>query len=462
MKNKSSLLFLCLALAALLLGMLFGILAGMQYILPDFIKTVLPFNNLRPFHVTSVISWIVLSATGGVYYYLHENLKPSPAGLLPKIHFAVFLTTGILIYYSYYTQRFGGKEYLEFPPYLIVPIIFGWILFGVGYFKNIVKPLKDWPVYFWMWATGIILMVYHLSEAYLWLNPDIGLDFIRSLTIQWKAGGSFVGAWNMLVYGTAIFLMSKIKGDDSIGRSRLSFFFYFLGLTNLMFGWAHHLYIVPTAPWVRGVSYAISMTEWVILFSMIYQWKKSLPYFAKAGNQMSYKFLMAADFWIFLNLILALLFSIPAVNFFTHGTHVTVAHSMGTTIGINTTILLASLLYIARRLNPSMDTRLAEKGVKIFNVSLFFFWVSLLIAGVKKSIWMYFSNNIPFGNMQDSLHWVYVSFVVFGIGIFIGIGLIAIPLLKTFYSAYFIKDVPEQQAAPAVQERQLVPEEIEG
>jgi nitric oxide reductase subunit B len=195
---------------------------------------------------------------------------------------------------------------------------------------------------------------------------------------------------------------------------------------------------------------------------MIYQWKKSLPYFAKAGNQMSYKFLMAADFWIFLNLILALLFSIPAVNFFTHGTHVTVAHSMGTTIGINTTILLASLLYIARRLNPSMDTRLAEKGVKIFNVSLFFFWVSLLIAGVKKSIWMYFSNNIPFGNMQDSLHWVYVSFVVFGIGIFIGIGLIAIPLLKTFYSAYFIKDVPEQQAAPAVQVRLLVPVEIEG
>jgi nitric oxide reductase subunit B len=303
-------------------------------------------------------------------------------------------------------------------------------------------------------------MIYHLSEAYLWLHPEIGLNFIKALTIQWKAGGSFVGAWNMLVYGTAIFLMAKIKGDDSIGRNKAAFFFYFLGLSNLMFGWAHHLYIVPTLPWIRGVSYAISMSEWVILFSMIYQWKKSLPYAAKFHHHLAYRFLMATDFWIFLNLILALLFSIPAINFFTHGTHITVAHSMGTTIGINTTILLASMLYIAKTINPGIDLRLAAGGFRIFNVSLFFFWISLLIAGVKKSAWMYLPNNIAFGEFQQQLHWVYISFVVFGVGIFVGLAMIAITLLKTFSLAWFQNYRPEIQIATLKAEPEVVAEEV--
>lgn len=436
MKNKVSILFLAASLVALLSGMLFGILAGLQYIIPHFIKEIMPFNNLRPMHVTSVISWIILAATGGIYYYL------SNAGgyklfskLMMQVHLFIFLITGCLIYYSYYTRNFGGKEYLEFPPYLILPVIAGWILFAFNYYKTLRGKVKNWPVYYWMWGTGIVLMIYHLSEAYLWLHPSVGGNFVKALAIQWKAGGSFVGSWNMLVYGTAIYLMAKIKGDDTIGRNRTAFFFYFLGLANLMFGWAHHIYIVPTSPWLRYSAYAISMTEWIILGSMIYQWRKSLPVEQKIKNLMPYRFLIITDAWIFLNLILALLFSIPAINFFTHGTHTTVAHSMGTTIGINTTILLSSLLFIASKSYPAVCNKFTTAGFKIFNVSLLLFWISLLTAGVKKSIWQYFDNTISFSAMQDQLYWVYVAFLVFGVGIFTGLLLIAYQLLKAFVFA---------------------------
>ncbi|MEL1243823.1 cbb3-type cytochrome c oxidase subunit I [Flavobacterium sp. DGU11] len=444
MKNKVSILFLATALLALLCGMLCGILAGLQYVIPGFIKEIMPFNNLRPMHVTSVISWIVLAATGGIYYYMSEiEGQELFSKLLVKAHFFIFIVTGCLIYYSYYTKTYGGKEYLEFPPYLILPVIAGWILFGISYFKTLSGKAKSWPVYFWMWGTGIVLMAYHLSEAYLWLHPSVGPDFIKALAIQWKAGGSFVGSWNMLVYGTAIFLMAKIKGDDSIGRNRIAFFFYFLGLTNLMFGWAHHIYIVPTSPWLRYSAYIISMTEWIILGSMIYQWRKSLPVELKIKNLMPYRFLMAADVWIFLNLILALLFSIPAINFFTHGTHTTVAHSMGTTIGINTTILMASLLYITKQVYPAVQNKLTVAGFKIFNVSLLLFWISLLVAGVKKSIWQYFEQTISFGAMQDQLYWVYIAFLIFGVGIFSGLSLIAYQLMKAFIFIIF-KSKPQK------------------
>ncbi len=457
--NKTSLIFLSAGLIALMIGMLFGVLAGVQYILPDFIKESVPFSNLRPFHVTSVISWIILAAVGGVYYYISKANKNPISNWIPKLHVALFIITGLLIYYSYFTKKFGGKEYLEFPPYLILPIIFGWILFGMTYFRKM-RRTRSWPVYYWMWATGIVMMIYHLSEAYLWLNPEIGNNFIKALTIQWKAGGSFVGAWNMLVYGTAIYLMSKISGNDSIGRNKLSFFFYFLGLTNLMFGWAHHIYIVPTAPWIRAVSYAISMTEWIILFHMIYQWRNQLPQSAKYKYLMPSKFLAATDFWIFLNLILALLFSIPAINFFTHGTHITVAHSMGTTIGINTTILLASLLYIAKDVEPKFDYRRINPGFKIFNFSLFFFWLSLLAAGIRKSIWMYFTSGVTFRELQSGQHWIYVSFLIFGIGIFVGISMIAVPLLSTFIRAYFMREPKPQHIVPVKNSVSKITEEV--
>jgi nitric oxide reductase subunit B len=283
-----------------------------------------------------------------------------------------------------------------------------------------------------MWGTGIAFMIYHFTEAHLWLLPYFKDHYIRNIAMQWKAGGSYVGAWNQLVYGTALFVMSKINDDDSYARSKKAFFFYFLGLTNLMFGWAHHIYIVPTTPWIRYAAYAISMTEWIILFSIIYDWKKNLSKERKKANLIAYKFMIMADFWVFLNIILALLISIPSINLFTHGTHITVAHSMGTTIGINTLILLSSITYILEKESTFTDSIRSKikQGISIFNISFVCFWITLLILGIKKGYWTYFGQSTSFGKLQDSLHWIYLVFVVFGIGLLTGLYLISFKLLQ--------------------------------
>jgi len=358
-------------------------------------------------------------------------------------HFIIFLLTGIGIYVSFLTGKMEGREYLSYMPILTIPILLGWILFGINYLKTVRKQVKNWPVYYWMWGTGIVFMIYHLSEAHFWLIPNFNENFIRDISVQWKSYGSFIGSWNMLVYGIAIYIMSKIKNDESAARGKTVFFFYFLGLTNLMFGWAHHTYIIPTQPWIRYVAYGVSMTEWILLIYIIREWKKSLTKEDKKSYCMAYKFLITADFWVFLNLILALLFSIPAINFFTHGTHITVAHSMGTTIGINTTILLASVFFIVSKINPSFNVNqfAIKYGRNLFRVSLFLFWITLLIAGVKKSYWMYFSENIFFSEMQDSLYYVYLAVFVFGMGLVISILMLSIPLLRAiFKNALKIKE----------------------
>ena len=429
--DKYPLYFIYIGLISLLFGLLCGLLAGFQYIIPSFIKEILPFNALRPLHTLFVVSWILLSAIGGIYYYI----KPKNQNLV-RIHFWLFIITGIGIIVSYLTKNFAGKEYLEFPSYFYFPIVVGWILFGINYYKTMLPSFKNWPVYYWMWATGIVFMIYHFTEAHLWLLPYFRDHFIQNISLQWKSGGSYVGSWNMLVYGTSLFVMSKISNDDSYAKSKKAFFFYFLGLTNLMFGRAHHIYIIPTAPWIRYLAYAISMTEWIILFSIIYDWKKNLSKEKQTKFLLAYRLMILADFWVFLNIILALLISIPSINLFTHGTHITVAHSMGTTIGINTLILLSSIAFIIDSENKF--TLVSEKriaiGIKIFNFSFLLFWASLLIMGIKKGYWNFFSKNESFSQLQDSLHWIYVLFVIFGLGIFIGLYIIVFEYLKNIKS----------------------------
>ncbi len=431
--DKYPLYFIYIGLISLLFGLLCGLLAGFQYITPSFIKEILPFNALRPLHTLFVVSWILLSAIGGIYYYI----KPRNL-LLIKVHFWLFVFTGIGIIISYLSKNFAGKEYLEFPSYFYFPIVVGWILFGINYYKTMLPSFKNWPVYFWMWATGIIFMIYHFTEAHLWLLPYFRDHFVQNISLQWKSGGSYVGSWNMLVYGTSLFVMSKISNDNSYAKSKKAFFFYFLGLTNLMFGWAHHIYIIPAAPWIRYLAYAISMTEWIILFSIIYDWKKRLSTEKKIEYSIAYKLMLLADFWVFLNIILALLISIPSINLFTHGTHITVAHSMGTTIGINTLILLSSIAFIIESENKFIlvfEKRIAM-GIKIFNFSFLLFWASLLIMGIKKGYWTFFSKNESFSQLQDALHWIYILFVIFGLGIIVGLSTIIFTFIKNiFYNA---------------------------
>jgi len=420
-------------LFALLGGAFIGVLISLVYILPDFLTELIPFNQLRPMHTTFVVSWIIMTAIGGVYFYITkvEKLKLfSPK--LAIAHIILYVIIAVIIPFAYITQNMGGREYLEFSPYLILPILLGWFFFGINYFKTMLKQVKDWPAYYWMWGIGIVFMIFHMSESNFWMFKAVREDYVRDATIQWKSYGSFVGSWNMLVYGTGLYLMSKIKDTTNVARGKMTFFFMFLGLTNLMSGWAHHTFILPTPEWVRYLAYGMSMTEWLIFIKIIWGWSKSLSNRDKKAYSMTYKFILASNIWVFINLVMALLMSIPYLNYFSHGTHITVAHSMGTTIGINTCILFASLTYIITRLNgKEVLTKYANKAFYLFNGSLLVFFVGLIAMGVKKIMWR--DSGGTYTELHESSHGLYVVFIVAGMALFSSIVLIAIPMIKQIY-----------------------------
>lgn len=416
--------FLCL-----LLSITFGLIASLQYIFPGLLADRLSFQQTRPLHVFLAVNWIFACVTGIIYQYIPRvSGNQLYAPMLARLHFLLMSATVVIAIAGFCLGHFSGREYLEFPPWLTIVIIAYWILFCVNIVGTVSLNLKTAPVYIWSWCAGLLFFLITIIEAHLWLFPFFNNNLVRDVTVQWKANGSMVGAWNMLIYGSAMFAMEQISGKKEVGYQKTSFVFFFLGLTNLMFNWGHHTYVVPANPLIKQVSYIISMTELILLVNIIMKWKRGLLNNANNGYPMSVRFFTSADRWILLNLVLAIVISVPYVNQYTHGTQITVAHAMGATIGINTTLLLASVTYIFEDKLKAGAKRAVMIGMMLTNISLFFFWTSLLVAGITRSIAM--QHNDHFSIIATRLLPYLKLFSVFGVLLVIGLTIISFAYLR--------------------------------
>ena len=440
--KKLGSLFIVLGLSSLLLGLFFGSIGGLQYILPPFLKEQLSFQKTRPLHVYLVINFIFSTAAGCIYYFLPAASGKKLYSLkLGIIQFSIQVFILLIIVSFFFAGKFSGREYLEFPPWISLIILGSWVLFMINFFKTIPLTFNHVPVYIWSWSTGLIFYFITMTEAHLWLLPYFNNNIVRDLTVQWKALGSMVGSWNMLVYGTSMFVMESISGDKKINQSKTAFFFYFLGLTNLMFNWGHHTYIVPSSPIVKEVSFIISMTELLILGKIIYNFRKSYIEAKLNFHHLPFRLLSFSDGWIFLNLLLAITISIPAINLYTHGTHITVAHAMGATIGINTMLLLGSVFFILDELNESLMEKLKKYfgfSIVLLNISLIIFWISLIGSGIAKSVDMQQKNF--FAVIMDHLQPYFRVFTFSGIAVMLALFLTIIPIFKTFSKFILLKE----------------------
>ena len=403
-----------IALVLFVLGLFFGHLASESYRITQPKSGVMGFLSLRPLHVSSAYLGIITAGLGFVTLIIAKMKTTRFGTFLQYLHFSLWIIALLGIFYSYFTGDFGGREYWEFNPVWALPIFLSFIVFLVFYLHQVGFSVK-WPVYYWMWLTGIVFFIFTFIENYLWIFPYFRQHFIADMTIQWKVNGSLVGAINQIIYGVAFYLMEKISGDEKSSYQKLSFAMYFLGMFNLMFNWGHHIYLLPTEKYIHYIAYAVSMTEWIILIRIFYKWSQQIKENRQFYYFFPYRFLMASDYWVTINLTLALFMSIPAINLYTHGTHITVAHAMGTTIGINTMIILAGVFYFIKPTFNSAKWRIyGSVTFWIVQVTLLLFLISLIGMGIQRAIWQAGLTSDSFSKMSSSSgNWV-LLFIILG------------------------------------------------
>jgi len=156
------------ALILFVLGLFFGHLASESYRITQPKSGVMGFLSLRPLHVSSAYLGIITAGLGFVTLIIAKMKTTRFGTFLQYLHFSLWVIALLGIFYSYFTGDFGGREYWEFNPIWALPIFVSFIVFLVFYLHQVGFSMK-WPVYYWMWLTGIIFFIITFIENYLWI-----------------------------------------------------------------------------------------------------------------------------------------------------------------------------------------------------------------------------------------------------------------------------------------------------
>lgn len=317
------------------------------------------FMPLRTVHASFAAGWIVVGAQGFVLACLPAATgTPLWSRKLAFVQLGLWVAAGASLVATASLGLYTGREYLNFPTPISALVFTAGVLMAVNFFKTVRRA----PVYVWMWGCGIVLFLWTWTEAHAWLLPFYRHHLIRDMTVQWKSYGAMAGSWNLMVYGLAFYCAERAGAR----AHRLWTWVFWLALANALLGWAHHTYHLPQAPAIRWIAFVVSMSEILLLIKALRDMTApASPLFRSAG------------FWIAANLLLSLLISVPRLNGITHGTQVTVAHSMGTMIGINLLLLTG----VAATLGGARVPRLA---LAIFHPSLAVFLLGLAWMGLAR------------------------------------------------------------------------------
>ena len=369
-----------IALAVVLLGGLLSVLHYFPGLSGTLAGSGLDFAAVRPIHTIFASAWIFLAAITVIYRYLQDEAPPATTGEQWRLRAQVVLwgLAGVGILATLLGGITSGREYIGFHPLFSVVIMTGWLLFAWTFFSLTGRGFFQKPVYVTMWGVGILLFIYTFAEQHAWLLPGVSDDPIVDMRIQWKATGTLVGSFNLLVYGCLYYLASKMIGDDRYAHSKLAYALFGIGLLNSFVNFGHHTYHLPQSAWINWISFLVSMSEIVILARVIWDIAKAVKRRTTRQAAASF-FLAAARWWIFAMLFTAILLSIPPINSILHGTYAVAGHAMGTEIGIDTMILLAAAAWIlAERTRETPALRRVGIG---FNISAATLVLWLTIAG---------------------------------------------------------------------------------
>src|SRR5262245_49179576 len=79
--QRLALRYFSVAMVLFLAQILFGLLAGLQYLKPDFLYNVLDFNVNRMVHINAMVVWMLYGFIGSVYWLLEDESGTEIVGL---------------------------------------------------------------------------------------------------------------------------------------------------------------------------------------------------------------------------------------------------------------------------------------------------------------------------------------------------------------------------------------------
>ncbi len=381
---------------------LFGLIAGMQYLYPDLLYNQLDFNVVRMVHINAMVVWLLFGFIGAVYWLIEDEAGvPLVGATLALINFWVFAGAVAVVVLVYLLVQVGpgkiesiwlineGREYIEAPRWADIGIVACVLVF----FYNVAATFMKGK---WSGISGVLVLdLVALAGLYLagmYFTPNVAVDqhwwwWVIHLWVEatWEVLVGCIMAWGLI---------------QTLGTSRRIVTTWLYIEVAMMFGsgilgLGHHYFWIGTPEYWLSIGGFFSALEPVPLVAMVvHAVYDSGRHGFRSSNHPALAWLIAHAFGNFFGAgVWGFMHTLPQINLYTHGTQWTSSHGHLAFFGAYATINIAVIYLAIQRVrgNVWMSGDLPDRGWKwkwalgLLNFGVVGMTIALLIAGYEQS-----------------------------------------------------------------------------
>ena len=390
------------AMVLFLAQMLSGLLAGLQYISPDFLYQVLDFNVNRTVHINAMIVWMLYGFIGSVYWLVEDESGTELVAVwLANLGFYAFTLAVAVVVVVYVFVQTGpgtqasiwlineGREYIEAPRWADIGIV----VIMLCFFYNVAATFMKGR---WSGISGVLVLdLIALAGLYL-----AGMFYVTNISMDqfwwWWVIHLWVEAtWEVIVGCIMAWgLMKTINARRKIVTTWL-YIEVALMFGSGILGLGHHYFWIGTPEYWLTIGGFFSALEPIPLVAMVvHAVYDAGAHKFKSVNHPALAWLIAHAFGNFLGAgVWGFFQTLPQINLYTHGTQWTSSHGHLAFFGAYATINIA-MFYIAIqqwRGGAYMSAGLVDNGWKwkwslgLLNVGVLGMTMAMLIAGYEQA-----------------------------------------------------------------------------
>ena len=432
--------YFALALLLFILQVLLGLWLAVNYFatLPQSLVDIFPFSTARAMHTNLLVLWMLLGFMGATYYIVPAETKSEIYSTkIAYIQLVALALTGVTALIGFLFGWTQGRPLLEIPMPLDFVIVIGALMFLFNIGMTMLKA-KNWTVIQGTLLGGLVF----LALMYLF-----GIPFYRNLTIDWYYWWWVIhlwveGAWELVAGAIFAFILMKITGVDRAVVEKWLYVEMGLFLFTGIAGTGHHYYWLG-APrywlWVGGIFSALEPLP--ILLMVIDTMRHVRDRKLEVANSLVWTYAIGGAFYHLLGAgLFGFAHTLPQINYYTHGSQVTVSHGHLAFFGAYAMLNLMVFYYAMPKLKGLenyADGR-GKFGFWTMGSAMFCMGLSFGVAGVLQA---YLERVLGMGFMaaQEQMRlWFVVAFVC-GLAFLIGV-------LVTVYDLFFLK--PKEESKP--------------
>ncbi|CAB1063078.1 Nitric-oxide reductase (EC, quinol-dependent [Olavius sp. associated proteobacterium Delta 1] len=341
-----------------------------SFFLP-FVAKLIPYSWAKTWHLQLMVFWIATTWMASAIYLapIIGGKEPVKQDLLVKLLFVAVLLVAVgsltgevlgikgMLGDLWFWFGHQGWEFLELGRVWQILLFGGLIFWLVIVYRAVGRHLKlhkdEFSSLIWFYVFSAVLVV-----AFFGFGLFYGKGSHLTMADYWR--WFVVHLWVESIFeffGIAVIALLMVAMGLATAKSALKVAYFTAAITFIsgIVGTAHHYYWYGGAAFWVGWGAIFSSMEPVPLITLVVRGLMEYREIRKEGRTFSYKwpmyFLVAASFWNFLGAgIFGFLINLPIINFYEHGTYLTMHHGHTAMFGTYGMLSVALLLFSWRGL----------------------------------------------------------------------------------------------------------------